>query len=151
MDRNKAANFLYSGDVIAGELNADGYPQIMVRYKWKMCNDMATDFIQLDPKRIKTLVNGVEMGRFERKNGGPGKGGVIGPNRCRSTVVNSRADTSKPKTKIYGEMFGYLKSGTSGKIYNGNPRIVCMSNKQFNYKVKYSDSCQLSVSSTWRK
>jgi len=120
-------------------VNANGYPQIAVEYKWKMWNRNDIDRIQLNPSKVKMSLDDTEVDVLD-------KGGYMIAGEYRSGTLISYLDTEKPVTKMTASMVGYLERGDTvldGK--DGRDLVKCESKKRYNFNVEASDSCGVQV------
>lgn len=123
--------------------NIDGYPQIKVEYKYKICNNNDTENkrIRLIRDNTFSMLDGVEL------EGLNNKGLMKGDGSCRKNTWLTRIDTRNRYHSAVAQVDGFLFKG--GKLFDGKDHslVKCYANEKHTTRWEYDDDCKMEVSS----
>lgn len=122
--------------------NIDGYPQIKVEYKYKICND--NDEMK---KKIRLTKSETFSMVDDEKVDGLNNGGNMEGGKCRNNVVTTRIDSGTRIHSATAQISGFLFKG--GKLFDGNqnPLVQCLANTKYQSRLEYDDDCDVQVGS----
>jgi len=120
--------------------NIDGYPQIKVEYKYKICND--NDEMK---KKIRLTKSETFSMVDDEKVDGLNDGGNMEGGKCRNNVVTTRIDSGTRIHSATAQISGFLFKG--GKLFDGNqnPLVQCLANTKYQSRLEYDDDCDVQV------